>query len=541
LTSLPATVTLTVNPVDDPPVGPDTIVTTAEDTPVSVQPTATDPDSPVTFQLLSGPAHGTVTGGAFAPWQYTPAANYAGTDSFTYAIGGGGYFVGKTVFITVTPVNDAPTAADTPATTNEDTAKVITPPTNDVDGDQLTVALESGPAHGTAVQSAANSFLYTPAADFAGTDSFTYTASDGTAASPVRTVTITVNAVNDAPTVSAIGDVTAVYSDTIAPITVTASDPDSGTNLAWSQIGLPAGLTLAGSGGSSTISGTVTAPPAAYQVTVKACDPSNACGTSSFTITAAPETATVRLTQNNPHAVVTVRGAAPAMTFTARVTDAADGSFGDVNRIQAANLSLRLLPIGGGNPVACPVTITRRVLATATAPGFVDVSCSFAAGVKVDVYQVVLTATGSFAGSDESVLAVYDPQARGASGAGIVDLGGGNRGEYAFTAASDSKGTKGKVVYVEKDAQGNVVHRVFGPNLQAMAVSGSTLPITASITGKAVVDGVGNYGLIFTAVDGGASGDQFGLKITAPPGAPTWPSLTFAAKPVTATGVVTVR
>ena len=96
-------------------------------------------------------------------------------------------------------------------------------------------------------------------------------------------------------------------------------------------------------------------------------------------------------------------------------------------------------------------------------------------------------------------------------------------------------------MYVEKDAQGNDVHRVFGPNLQAMAVSGSTLPITASITGKAVVDGVGNYGLIFTAVDGGATGDQFGMTITAPPGAPSWPGLTFATKPVIAPGVVAVH
>ncbi len=96
-------------------------------------------------------------------------------------------------------------------------------------------------------------------------------------------------------------------------------------------------------------------------------------------------------------------------------------------------------------------------------------------------------------------------------------------------------------VYVEKDAQGNDVHRVFGPNLQAMAVSGSTLPITASTTGKAVVDGVGNYGLIFTVVDGGATGDKFGLTITAPSGAPSQPSLTFAPKPVIAPGVVTVH
>ncbi len=240
--------TVTVNPVDDPTVADDTQVTTLEDTKATIQPTAIDPDNPVTFQLMSGPAHGIVTG-SFAPWEYTPAPNYAGTDSFTYAVGGGGYIVVKTVFITVTPFNDVPTASDTSATTNEDTAKVITPPTNDVDGDTVELAIASGPAHGTAVQSAAKSFLYTPAANYSGTDSFTYRASDGAATSPLRTVTITVNAVNDAPTVSPIGGVTAVYSDAIMPITVTASDQESGTNLAWSQTGLPAGLTLAGRAG----------------------------------------------------------------------------------------------------------------------------------------------------------------------------------------------------------------------------------------------------------------------------------------------------
>ena len=64
--------------------------------------------------------------------------------------------------------------------------------------------------------------------------------------------------------------------------------------------------------------------------------------------------------------------------------------------------------------------------------------------------------------------------------------------------------------------------------------------ITASITGKAVVDGVSNYGLIVTAVDGGASGDKFGLRVTGPPGASSQPSLTFAPKPVIAPGTFSV-
>ncbi len=154
------------------------------------------------------------------------------------------------------------------------------------------------------------------------------------------------------------------------------------------------------------------------------------------------------------------------------------------------------------------MTVTRRVLATTTTPGFVDLSCSFSAGVKVDVYQVVLTATGPFAGSDESVLAVYDPQARGASGAGVFDLGGGNRGEYTFTVASTPRG-EGQGHLRREGRAGQHRPPRLRPNLQAMAVSGSTLPITASITGKAVVDAP-KLRLIVTVVDGGASGTSSG-------------------------------
>ena len=74
--------------------------------------------------------------------------------------------------------------------------------TNDTDvdaGTTLTASLVASAANGTVTLDADGSFTYTPAANFNGTDSFTYTASDGTAVSNVATVTITVSAVNDAP------------------------------------------------------------------------------------------------------------------------------------------------------------------------------------------------------------------------------------------------------------------------------------------------------------------------------------------------------
>jgi VCBS repeat-containing protein len=69
----------------------------------------------------------------------------------------------------------------------------------DVDANLLTAAVVSGPAHGTLTLNANGTFSYTPNANFYGTDSFTYAASDGALTSNVATVTITVNHVNQPP------------------------------------------------------------------------------------------------------------------------------------------------------------------------------------------------------------------------------------------------------------------------------------------------------------------------------------------------------
>src|SRR5439155_17655406 len=73
---------------------------------------------------------------------------------------------------------------------------------NDPNSDPLTVLLDigSGPKHGTlTVHDAGASLLYTPDADFYGTDSFTYRASDGQAVSDTATVSLVVTPVNDPP------------------------------------------------------------------------------------------------------------------------------------------------------------------------------------------------------------------------------------------------------------------------------------------------------------------------------------------------------
>ena len=204
-TSTVSTVNITVTAVNDTPVATDDSVTTNEDTPYSGNVLSNDTDidgDSLTAALVDGPAHGELVLNTDGTFTYTPDANYHGTDSFTYtATDGTETSTVATVSITVTAINDTPTTVADSVTTNEDTplaGNVLTNDT-DIDGDSLTVALVDGPAHGELVLNTDGTFTYTPDANYHGTDSFTYTATDGTETSTAATVNITVTAVNDTP------------------------------------------------------------------------------------------------------------------------------------------------------------------------------------------------------------------------------------------------------------------------------------------------------------------------------------------------------
>ena len=195
---------------NSPPNALDDSFTVAEDSGTSVLPVLandTDPDSDtLTIVAVTQGAHGSV-GNNGTSVSYTPNPNFFGSDSFTYTVDdGNSHQVTATVNMTVTAVQDAPSATNDTATVAEDSgANTINVLANDVDvdGDSLSVSAVTQGAHGS-VTNNGSSVSYTPAANFSGTDSFTYTAHDGHGGTATATVNVTVTPVNDAPV--AVGD-----------------------------------------------------------------------------------------------------------------------------------------------------------------------------------------------------------------------------------------------------------------------------------------------------------------------------------------------
>ncbi len=199
-----ATVTVSVASINDVPVAIPLTLSTNEDTVLNGNLIGTDGESsPLTYSAGSvAAAHGVVvinpSNGLFT---YTPNANYNGPDSFSYKVNDGTFnSLDALVSITVVPQNDFPVAVPSSVTTAEDTPVGGLLTATDGDGNPLTFSIGSiSPAHGTVTVTSNGVFIYTPSADFHGSDSFTFKANDGTSDSAEATVTITVTSVNDAP------------------------------------------------------------------------------------------------------------------------------------------------------------------------------------------------------------------------------------------------------------------------------------------------------------------------------------------------------
>lgn len=246
-----ALVTISVNPVADVPVAGADTASTNEGVAVTINVLANDSDAlgPFSLTSLTQPANGsaTMSNGAIV---YTPAAGFSGQDRFTYTIAGAEGSATAAVSVTVINVNQAPLALNNSYTMAEDTPLTVAAPgvkANDTDpdaGDTFEAVLVAGPQHGTLVLNASGAFTYTPAANFNGTDSFSYRVRDaGGLESNVATVALTVTAVNDPPV--AANDSYVVSEDSVLQINAPGVrdndvDPDTQSGLLSVSIVTPA-------------------------------------------------------------------------------------------------------------------------------------------------------------------------------------------------------------------------------------------------------------------------------------------------------------
>ena len=182
----------------------------------------------LTYSIIIGPANGraTVSDNATGTFSYRPVEDYTGLDSLIFSVTDSVLSDIATVSITVTAVNDAPVAVTAAVTTEEDMDYGGLVSAFDIDNDPLTYSLLTEPSHGTVAitDSSAGTYTYSPKVNYNGSDSFTFTSSDGTL-SDTSKVSITVTAVNDSPV--AFAESVTTSEDTKYSGSVSASDVEN--------------------------------------------------------------------------------------------------------------------------------------------------------------------------------------------------------------------------------------------------------------------------------------------------------------------------
>lgn len=252
-TSDPATITITVNAVNDPPIANNDVENTSQNVPVTINILANDIDvdgtiNPVTVDLLpSTPAVAdktrTVASGTYSVDNagvvtFTPVASFSGTSSITYTVKDnlGATSNAATISVLVDFVNTAPVANDDNATTEEDTPVVIEILANDTDDGSLVPASVDLNTTADGIQTTRTTpegtftvvsgvVTFTPVLNFNGTATIQYTVEDniGVRSEPA-TITVTVTPVNDPPVAN--NDNATTPEDTPVQINVIANDTD---------------------------------------------------------------------------------------------------------------------------------------------------------------------------------------------------------------------------------------------------------------------------------------------------------------------------
>ncbi|TWU31790.1 Ig-like domain-containing protein [Novipirellula artificiosorum] len=250
-----ATVTVTVTPVNDPPVGvDDTFNVDQGSTGNAFDVIANDTLGPDSGETLTVSEVGTSTAGATMTLSsdkksilYTPPASFTGTDTFTYTVTDGGLTDQVTVTVTVAPADPPPTAVDDTFSVTEDDAEaafdVLSNDTPDASNQAFVIDSIQTPSQGGSVRKSEDGtqFFYSPMADFNGSEQVTYTIRDTGGGLSVGTVTFTVTAVNDAPPISdsTVGINRGGVEKLALAVNGLPANVDSGETLSFANLGTP--------------------------------------------------------------------------------------------------------------------------------------------------------------------------------------------------------------------------------------------------------------------------------------------------------------
>jgi hypothetical protein len=147
--------------------------------------------------------------------------------------------------ISVSQVNDPPTAKDDKIVTQEDTPATIDVLANDteVDNELIKISEITDGKGGLVTKNNDGTLTYTPNKDFSGTDSFTYTVTDREGEKDTATVRIIVGTANDPPVITS-KPVTEAMVDVLYSYNVRAVEPDREDILTYSLVAQPAGMKI---------------------------------------------------------------------------------------------------------------------------------------------------------------------------------------------------------------------------------------------------------------------------------------------------------
>jgi len=293
------------------PIAVDDAYPVDEDATLNADVSVNDSDPDADNLIYSGvpitpPTNGTLTINPNGTFTYDPNPNFNGTDYFVYEVcDDGAYVLCQTakVNITINAINDAPVATNDTKTINEDVASTtvnVKANDTDVDGTPTTVTIVTGPsaAQGTASVNGSNNIVFSPAQDYNGTVVITYEICDnGTplpAACDQATLTITVNAVNDAPVAN---NDTRTINEDASTYTVNVKSNDTDVDGTPSTVSIVTGPSAAQGVATVNGSGNVVFTPAqdyngTVVITYEVCDNGTplpaACDQATLTITVNP-------------------------------------------------------------------------------------------------------------------------------------------------------------------------------------------------------------------------------------------------------------